>query len=385
MKTNGTKKKTANSIITVDLNKVERNIGRIRSHIGSGVEIMYTAKSNGYGHGLIRPALFMSRNCGIHNFATGMLSEALELREAGLNDDILVLGGIPYTGVRDFVANDFIGTAYDEDLVRLFSEEAVKQGKNIRVHIKIDTGLHRLGVRVGEQLERLLDALEALPNMIIDGAYTHFANAYSLDKSFTMKQTEEFEQALAQLRARGIYPRLIHAANTAACVASPETYYDMVRLAALIFGYDISPGIPNRLHLEPVMRWTSIVTNVLWAEAGDNVSYYGFYIPKRRTKIAILGFGMGDGYVRNLVTQNTAGNADVLIHGKRARLLDINMDQAFADVTDIGDVRINDEVILIGRDGDEEITSTDLGKLGGTSNGHVCCSITSRPFREYLY
>ncbi len=159
----------------------------------------------------------------------------------------------------------------------------------------------------------------------------------------------------------------------------------MVRLAALIFGYDISPGEKNRLGLEPAMEWTGLVMNTLWAEAGDNVSYYGFYTPKRRTKIAILSFGMGDGYVRNLVTKDTAHNADELIHGKRARLLDLNVDQAFADITDIPDVKIGDKVVLIGRDGEDEITSMDLGSLGGTSNGHICCSITSRPFRHYVY
>ena len=194
----------------------------------------------------------------------------------------------------------------------------------------------------------------------------------------------EFTAALEQLRQAGIRPRLIHAANTAACVASPECYYDIVRLAALIFGYDISPGVQNRLGLEPSLRWTSRVLNVLWAEEGENVSYYRFFVPKRRTKVAILGFGMGDGYVRSLVTRDTAHNGDVLIHGCRARLLDLNVDVAFADVTDIPDVKIGDEVVLVGRDGDQEITTMELGEKAGTSNGHICCSITSRPLRCYV-
>lgn len=205
-----------------------------------------------------------------------------------------------------------------------------------------------------------------------------------MDKSFTHQQMGEFAQALAQLKDAGIRPRLIHAANTAACVASPECYFDAVRLAALIFGYDISPGVQNRLGLEPSMRWTSKILNVLWADEGENVSYYRFFVPKRRTKIAIIGFGMGDGYVRNLVTRDTEHNADVLVHGKRARLLDLNVDVAFADVTDIPDVKIGDTAVLIGKDGDDEITSMELGERGGTSNGHVCCSITSRPLRRYV-
>lgn len=376
---------TANSVVTVNLAKVKRNIERIRKHVGENVEILYTAKSNGYGHGLIAPALYMSRECGIRSFATGMLSEALSLREAGLSDFILILGGVPYAGLSRCVEEDLAVTVYEDTIPKALSEEAVRQGKTAKVHLKIDTGLRRLGCRSGKSLERLLDIVTKLPGLEIDGVYTHFANGYSLDKTFTHKQTAEFEIALSQLAARGIRPRRIHAANTAACVASPETYYDMVRLAALIFGYDISPGIPNRLGLEPAMEWTGLVMNTLWAEPGDNVSYYGFFVPEKRTKIAILSFGMGDGYVRNLVTRDTSHNSDVLIHGKRARLLDLNVDQAFADITDIPDVKIGDRVTMIGRDGEEEITSMELGEVGGTSNGHVCCSITSRPFRSYIY
>ena len=375
---------TANTVVTVDLAKVKRNIARIRSHIGPDVDIMYTAKSNGYGHGLIEPTLYMQRECGIHCFATSQLCEALELRAAGLQDFLLVMGGIPYSGVPAFVENDLVATVYEDTLPRALNEEAARQGKKVRVHIKIDTGLRRFGVKAGEQLAHLLDTLGQLPYLEIDGVYTHLANGYSLDKSFTHQQMGEFTQALDQLKAAGIRPRLIHAANTAACVASPECYYDVVRLAALIFGYDISPGIKNRLGLEPAMRWTSKILNVLWAEEGENVSYYRFFVPKRRTKIAIIGFGMGDGYVRNLVTRDTEHNSDVLIHGKRARLLDLNVDVAFADVTDIPDVQIGDTAVLIGQDGDEEITSMELGEVGGTSNGHVCCSITSRPLRHYI-
>ena len=337
----------ANSVITVDLSKVKRNIERIRKHIGPDVEIMYTAKSNGYGHGLVVPTLYMRDHCGIRYFATGMLSEAVELREAGLKDFILVLGGIPYTGIPDFVSNDLVATVYEDTIPQALDAEAARQGKKVRVHIKIDTGLRRIGVRVGEELAHLIETLKSLPHLEIDGVFTHLANAYSLDKTFTNQQMAEFTQALEQLREAGIQPRLVHAANTAACVASPETYYDMVRLAALIFGYDISPGIPNRLGLEPVIQWTAPILSVHWAEAGDNVSYYRFFTPKRRTKIAIVGFGMGDGYVRSLVTKDTEHNADVLIHGRRARILDLNVDVAYIDVTDIPDVKMGDTVTIL--------------------------------------
>lgn len=374
----------ANSVVTVDLGKVKRNIQRIREHIGPKVDIMYTAKSNGYGHGLIEPTLYMRDHCDIHCFATSQLCEAVQLREAGLEDFILIMGGVPYSGVPSLVRHGFVATVYEDTLARALNEEAAMQGRQVRVHIKIDTGLRRFGVQPGEQLAQLIETLKALPHLEIDGVYTHLANGYSLDKSFTHQQMAEFERALSQLKEAGIRPRLVHAANTAACVASPECYYDVVRLAALIFGYDISPGINNRLGLEPSMRWTSRILNVLWAEEGENVSYYRFFVPRRRTRVAIIGFGMGDGYARNLVTRDTAHNADVLIHGKRARLLDLNVDVAFADVTDIPDVKIGDIAVLVGQDGDDEITTMELGERGGTSNGHICCAITSRPLRQYI-
>ncbi len=374
----------ANTVLTVDLSKVKRNIERIRTHIGPNVDIMYTAKSNGYGHGLIEPTLYMRDHCDIHCFATGQLCEALELRQAGLQDFILVLGGVPYSGIPAFVENDLVATVYEDTLPRALNEEAARQGKKVRVHLKIDTGLRRFGVQPGKQLAHLINTVQSLPYLEIDGVYTHLANGYSLDKAFTHQQMEIFTRALEQIKEAGIHPRLTHAANTAACVASPECYYDVVRVAALIFGYDISPGIQNRLGLEPTMRWTSKILNVLWAEPGENVSYYRFFVPERQTKIAIIGFGMGDGYYRGLVTRDTAHNADVLIHGKRARLLDLNVDVAFADVTDIPDVAIGDTAVLVGQDGDDEITTIELGEKGGTSNGHICCSITSRPLRQYV-
>ena len=195
-----------------------------------------------------------------------------------------------------------------------------------------------------------------------------------------------FEQGLAQLREAGYDHLMVHMANTAACVASPECYYDAVRLAALVFGHDISPGEQNRLHLEPVTSWTCYVLNTMWVEAGESVSYYNYYVPKRRTRIALVSFGMGDGYIRAAVSQDISQNSDVLINGHRARLIDLNFDQTFVDITDVpGEVKIGDVVTIVGRDGDEEITTAEIAAHAHTSNGNVCAAITSRPFRQYIY
>ena len=377
---------TATSIIRVDLPAVKRNVERIRRHIGPDTEIMYVAKSNGYGNGIVEPAVFLKRECGIRCFATSQIGEAIDLREAGIDDFLMVLSAVPFSAVPKFVELGLVATVYDESFPKALSVEAVRQGRIVKVHIKIDTGLHRIGLAPGEPLAHLLSVLQALPNLEVDGVFTHLANAYSLDKSVTHAQQALFEKALAQLRAAGICPRMTHMANTAACVASPECYYNAVRLAALIFGHDISPGEQNRLHLELATSWRCYVLNTMWVNAGESVSYYRYYVPDRRTRIALVSFGMGDGYIRAAVSQDIRKNAEVLINGHRARLIDLNFDQTFVDITDVpGEVNIGDVVTIIGRDGGEEITTTEIADRAHTSNGNVCASITSRPFRQYIY
>ena len=377
---------TASSIIHVNLPAMKRNIARIRKHIGPKTEIIYVAKSNGYGNGISVPAVYMRDNCSMKYFATSQIGEALQLREAGITEDILVLSAVPFSAIPEFVHQNLVATVYDDSFAKALFKEAVKQQKKIKVHIKIDTGLHRIGLPIGQPLAKLVETLKYLPNLEVAGVFTHLANGYSLDKTITHHQHALFEQGLRQLHQAGIRPTMVHMANTAATVASPECYYDAVRLAALIFAHDISPGEKNRLHLEPVTSWTCYVLNTMWVEAGESISYYNYYVPKRRTRIAIVSFGMGDGYIRAAVSQNIEKNADVLINGHRARLIDLNFDQTFVDITDVpGDIKIGDVVTIIGRDKDQEITSIEIAEHANTSNGNVCACITSRPFRNYIY
>lgn len=376
---------TASSVLTIDLTKVERNIRRIRHHIGPRSEVMYVAKANGYGHGLIIPTLFMERQCDVHYFSVSLLCEALELRVAGLKGMLLVMGEVPYSGIADLVKNDITATLYNVEYAKALSAEAVKQGKTVNVHIKIDTGLRRLGVRVGQQLADLMTEVSRLSNLNVEGAFTHLANGYDLDKTWTHRQTAEYNAALTQLEEAGYCLKIRHMANTAGTVASPETYFDLVRVAALVFGYDISPGIENRLHLEPSITWTSRIMHILNVNPGESISYYNCYVAPKHMKVAIASFGMGDGYVRTLVSADPNSNMYVLVHGKRARIIDIAFDQTFLDVTEIDEIKLDDEITVIGSDGEEEITTMQLAERGHTSNGHICCSFSNRPYRHYIY
>ena len=154
-------RQNANSVIEVNLSKVKRNIEKIRKHLGSGVEILYTAKSNGYGHGLIEPTFFMQRECGIKYFSTGIIAEAIKLRDAGFNGYLLVMGGVPDSAIPDFVSYGFVATIYDCDFVRKLAAEARRQKKSIRAHIKIETGLNRLGVKPGEELNSFINSFKS--------------------------------------------------------------------------------------------------------------------------------------------------------------------------------------------------------------------------------
>ena len=374
---------TANSVVATNMAKVGRNIERIRKLISKDTTLMYVAKSNGYGHGLVEPTLYMRDHFNIHHFATGMVSEALDLREAGLNDYLMLIGGISEKMVPYVIRYDLCPTVYENTLPVLLDKEAAKQGKKCHVHLKIETGLCRLGAKPGKELATLIDTVKSCPNLVVDGVSTHLAQDYTKDQSYSDMQLDRFDEAIAQVKAAGIQPLYCHAGATGGILNVPRTRnYSMVRIAALIFGYDITPSDPeNRYGFEPAMEWTSTVMNLRTVEDGEKISYSPFIETKRKTVVAILGFGMGDGYIHELVTQDLEHNSYVLIRGKRAKLLDLHMDQTYADVTDIPGVTVGDTVTIVGKDGMEEITTMGLAKISGTSSGHICCSITGRPFR----
>jgi|SRR5690625_1172505 len=373
----------ANSTVSIDLPTIKENVEKIQAHIGPDVELMVTAKSNGYGHGLIEPYVYLWKTAGVKKFATSMVSEAVQLREAGIDCYMMVLGGIPYKAIPAIVKYNLVANVYDKTFARLMSEYSLENNTVTKIHLKINTGLSRLGAKVGDELQELIEYVKTLEGLEIEGAYTHFADTGSEDQSFTLKQLELFEKALTQIKNNNIDLTYIHTADTGATSGHKNSHYNLVRPAALVLGYDRAPGIKNRLNLKPAITWKSHVTNIRYVEPNESVSYSSFYVPKKKSKIAVLGFGTGDGYVRSLVTENPENNAFVIINGQKAPLIALNMDQSYADVTHIQDVNIDDEVYLIGKDGDYEITSEDLGNIAGTSNSHILGNIGSRPVRIY--
>lgn len=370
----------ANSTVTVDLRVIGRNVEKIRRHMGVGVEFMATAKSNGYGHGLVEPVRYLRDQCGVEKFATAMVSEALTLREAGIDGFVMVLGGIPYGAIPAVIEHDLVVPAYDSVFLRELSRQAVVAKKSVQVHIKVETGLRRLGVRPGDELSQLLDLLEGLAGIEVGGVYSHLANPMAPDQVDTNAQLDLFDEAIAQITERGIEVPLRHIANSDAVARSPRSYYTLVRPAALWLGYH-DDGLVG---VEPAITWQTFVADIREVEAGQTISYFGNLVMDRPRKVAILGFGSGDGYVRNLISPDPAKNGIVIIGGHRVPLLAMNMDQAYADITGVPDVARNDPAYLLKHDGPITLGMEELARIAGTSIGHIQTSLSYRPQRIYL-
>ena len=370
---------TGNSFITIDLAKIRSNMEKIRKHVGPDVEIMPVLKANACGHGLIRTADWLISECKIRRLAVAQVREAQELREAGNSAEIMVLGGVPVNNLPYAVQEDLILPVFRTQDAALLSDLSLKSGKKTRVHIKIDTGLGRIGVEKGQQLENLLDGILPLQGLEIEGVFTHFGEAEVADPAFTEQQIRDFEEAVGQIRARGIHPRYIHATNTPSTVRFKKAHYNMVRTGLLWLGYDPCLDEENRLGLETVLDWKTFITNKKYVPAGRSMGYWRSFTATRDTVVGIASFGYGDGYLEDLGKKG----GYVLIHGKRAPIISVCMDQTFLDITDIPETEIGDTVTLIGRDGGEKIDAFDLEKI--TENSYVVylCNISERPVKIY--
>ena len=369
-----------NSYLEVDLGELSSNIQKIRKGIGEGVDIIAVLKGNAYGLGLVPIARHLDSSCGIRAFACAQTGEAVRLREeAGISGDILVMGGVPFHNIHAVVRYDIQSPAYDKEYLARLDREARLQGKTARVHIKIETGLNRIGVLPGEQTGDLCEFLKSAGNISVSGVYTHFTESEIKDKSRTYAQLELFKTALEQIRSHGFSPEYIHASNTAASTWLRDPVLTHIRPAGLLFGFDVNDEPKNRFSLNEVLSWRAFITNVKTIQAGDTVGYNRRFVADRLTRIATVSAGYGDGYTRSLAM---SGAAEVLIRGKRAKIIGICMDQTHLDVTGI-DTAINDEVTLIGRDGDESISVFELQEKMGQTYLATIAVLSQRVARFY--
>lgn len=363
----------------VDLGALGHNVGEVRRLVGPKVKIMAVVKANAYGHGAAEVARAAVRS-GADWLGVATPEEAFSLREEGVEAPILVLGYVPYTDLEELIRKDVSITVFSLAQAKDASRVAARRGAAVRVHVKIDTGMMRIGFLPGRKTEEEIFQLASLPGVVAEGIFTHFALADAEDKSFTREQLKRFLALVSSLERGGLRIPLRHAANSAAIIDIPETHLDMVRAGIMIYGLFPSPEVSqNKVELRPVMSWKSRIILVKEVGAGTGISYGHTFITARKSLIATVPLGYADGFSRLL-----SNKACVLVRGRRVPVVGrICMDQFMADVTGVEGVAEGDEVVIFGRQGQEFIGVDELARTLGTINYEVVCMVSSRVPRRY--
>lgn len=365
----------------INLDAIEYNIEMMKRNLSDGVKMISVVKTDGYGHGALPVAKVLSEKSYIWGFAVATVDEAFYLKKGGITKPMLVLGNIFPHERKLAVANDIRMTVSTYETAKAVSDLAVEMEERAYVHIKIDTGMSRLGFQVNEESVDDIVKIAKLPNLILEGMFTHFSKADELDKSFTEEQIEKYLYMKRKLEEREVTFRYYHCSNSAGIIDIPDANMDLVRAGIATYGLYPSDEVEKKnVPLKPALELVSHVAHVKWVEAGRRVSYGGTFVTERPTKIATIPVGYGDGYPRSL-----SNKGYVLIHGKRAKILGrICMDQFMVDVTDIDDVKYEDRVTLVGRNRSEEITVDELSALSGRFNYEFVCDLGKRIPHEYL-
>ncbi len=361
-----------NTYAEIDLDAIKRNIAEIKKLLKGGTRFMAVTKANAYGHGAVA-ASRAAVEAGADFLAVANLKEALELREAGMVRPILILTESPTSVMDEVVQNQLTQTVYSFSEAKALSDEAVRRKRTAKVHVKVDTGMGRVGVQPSEAIA-LVTKILSLPNLEIEGVFTHFAKAEEHQDTFTREQFERFSSLLPRLSNIPIK----HAANSAATLFHPATHLDMVRVGLMIYGLYPKPDADRIINLKPALSFKSRVVYLKRVPAGTPISYGGIYSTNKETTIATLPVGYADGYSRRL-----SNRGKVLINGKRYPVVGtVTMDMTLVDVGD-SRVQVGDEAVLIGSQGIESITADEIAALEGTISYEVICNIGKRVPRIY--
>ena len=365
----------------VNLDNIAHNVRAIRRITSKKAEIMGIVKADAYGHGVMGVTRTLLDN-GVTRLAVSMLDEAIQLRKSGIDVPILILSYTDPRRAEEIIQNEVTQTVFSHDLANALSEAAIKLGRNVKIHIKIDTGMTRVGFMPGYSAVKNVVEISKLPGIIIEGLFTHFASADEKDKSYTQMQFERFMSICSELNRIGVYIPVKHAANSAAIMEFPETHLDLVRPGLILYGMYPSEEVDKtKIDLRPAMTLKANVTLVKEVDPGTCISYGRLFTTERHSKVATIPIGYADGYTRLL-----NGKGKVLINGEPAPVVGkICMDQCMVDVTDLKTgVSVGDEVVLFGSQGSNRITIEEVAAQIGTINYEVVCIIGKRIPRVYL-
>ena len=355
----------------IDLDAIEYNMEMMHKNTREGVSMISVIKTDGYGHGAVQIARMLEPKDYIWGYAVATLDEAVVLRKRGIKKPIWEAA----------ITHEIRFTVYTKEMAEGISELAGKLGKDAYVHIKLDTGMSRLGFLIQEESAEIITGITRLPGLIMEGRFTHFAKADETDKTFTNKQYEGYLWMKKRLEENGVTFQYYHCCNSAGIIDVKEANLDLVRAGISTYGLYPSEEVEKEnVPLKPALELVSHVAHVKWVDEGTPVSYGGTYITKRRTRIATIPVGYGDGYPRSL-----SNKGYVLIHGKEAPILGrVCMDQFMVDVTEIEDVAFGDVVTLVGENEGAHLPVEVLSDLSGRFNYEFVCDLGKRIPREFI-
>ena len=365
----------------IDLDAVAWNMEQMKKNLKEGTEMVAVIKTDGYGHGAVQVASMLESYDYVWGYAVATLDEAVVLRAAEIQKPILVLGCIFPDQYWEMLKYEIRMNVYTKEMAEAISALAVEKGEQAYVHIKLDTGMARLGFSAEESSIEEIKEIAELPNLVLEGVFTHFAKADEEDKTFTMMQLEKFEWMTQRLEEEGVTFPYVHASNSAGIIDVRRADYNLVRAGIAIYGLYPSEKVDKeKVQLKPALSLKSHIAFVKDIPAGTPVSYGGDFVSEHQMRIATIPIGYGDGYPRSL-----SDTGYVLIRGKKAPIIGrICMDQFMVDVSDIPEVKFGDKVTLIGRDQEEYLPVEKLSELSGRFNYEFVCDLGKRIPRVYV-
>lgn len=362
--------------VEIDLDAIRENTINIKKLCGEKTGIMGIVKADGYGHGSIQVSKILIEE-GVRYLGVSSLDEGIVLRKSGIDHPILILGYTPEEQLEDTIEWNINQTIYDLDTAKILAEEGKERNRKVKIHIKIDTGMGRLGFRGRENIINSIVEINKLASLEIEGLYTHYSVADQKDKAYTSDQLNQFLDICKTLEKLNIHIPLKHTANSAAVIDMEDTYFNLIRPGIILYGlYPSNEVIKDNLLLKPAMAFKTKIANVKRVEKDSSISYGRKYITSEEKLIATLPVGYADGYPRML-----SGRTHVLIHGVKASIVgSICMDQCMVDISDIPNAKVGDEVILFG----PGLSAEELAEKIGTINYEIICMVSKRVPRVYI-
>lgn len=371
--------------VEVSLDALRANLAAFRRALSPEMQLMAVVKANAYGHGAIQIAREAAA-CGVSYLSVAFLDEAIELREAGIDTPILVLGYTPPEGIVQAMKYRITLAVFSDEVLDevervLRANRHEEDRPQLAIHIKLDTGMGRLGLHDPQQAESFIRRALVIPGLHVEGLFTHYASADESDATYTLEQHRKFAAIVRLFKGEGIEFPLVHAGNSATAIQFPQLSYNMLRLGISMYGlYPSAEVNRHRIPLQPLMSLKTAVVYVKTLPKNSGVSYGATYVTSRDERVATLPIGYADGFTRMLT-----GKAEVLVRGQKAPVIGrICMDQCIISVDGIDGVGVDDEVVIFGKQHDAEITADEIAAKLGTINYEITCMISHRVPRVYV-